>query len=310
MPRLKRNTVFAAKVEGTIGSAETLTAAEGVFNCYDLMIQPTIQMETRESQGCFAHLSSVPGGRMGVATFKTDLGWDGTATEPKWMSVLGPACGLVEATNVWTPRSEAPGSNVKTVTIGAYVDGERRQIVGAVGNVKFVLPTGRMAYAEWTFTGCWVAPATVANLAPTYPTDLPLRFASVAALTFSSQALITESITIDLGNEVVMRESAATASGYISGIITNRRPTVTANPETILIATQDRPGMWLAMTEGALQITLDGPLATTLAFSAPKAQIVNIQQGDRNRIVTDEIEWQLNRDASVVDTEFAITFTP
>lgn len=310
MPLLKRLTVMAAKVETTIGTAETLTAAEGVFNAYDVIIQPTIPMETRESQGAFGYLSSVPGGYMGTCTFKTDLGWDGTATEPKWMSVLGPACGLVESTNVWTPRSEAPGSNVKTLTIAAYVNGTKRFLSGAVGDVKFVLPSGKMAYAEFTFTGVWNAPIDATILAPTYPTDLPLRFASATACSFNSVAMLTESITIALNNEIVMRESPLTASGYLAGIITNRRPTVTANPESNLIATQDKPGIWIAQTEAALQITMDGPAATTLAFSAPKAQIINLQQGDRNRLVIDEVEFQLNRNGSVIDTEFAITFTP
>ena len=67
MPLLKRRRVFAAKVETTIGTAESLTGAEGVYNAYNVMIQPKISMTPRESQGGFGMLTSVPQGLAGVA---------------------------------------------------------------------------------------------------------------------------------------------------------------------------------------------------------------------------------------------------
>jgi hypothetical protein len=39
MPFLKRKRVLAAKIEGTIGTAEVLAAADAAFNIYDPMIQ-------------------------------------------------------------------------------------------------------------------------------------------------------------------------------------------------------------------------------------------------------------------------------
>jgi hypothetical protein len=67
-----------------------------------------------------------------------------------------------------------------------------------------------------------------------------------------------EQITIDAGNEVVMLEDATQASGFLHGIITNRRPAITANPESVLVATQNRHNIWTTSTAYALQITLDG----------------------------------------------------
>src|SRR6056297_2582972 len=139
MPLLKRKRVLAAKVEGTIGTAETLTTAEGAFNVYDLMIQPTIEVEDRPAQGSFNQLAGVAGARLGTATFRTDLAYDGTNI-PSWASVLLPACGWVLSTATFNPTSEAPGSNVKTLTIGGYIDGLFKQIYGAVGSWRAIMP--------------------------------------------------------------------------------------------------------------------------------------------------------------------------
>lgn len=312
MPLLKRKRVMAAEVETTIGTAATLTAPDAAYNAYNVMIQPTIAVEDREGQGGFGYLSGVPGARQGVATFRTDLGWDGTVTEPSWASVLLPACGWVDASGVFTPRSEAPGANVKTLTIGCFLDGVFKSIAGAVGTFQLVLPSGRMGYIDWTFTGVWQAPSDVAIIAPTYPTASPIRFAAATA-TYDGVAQRVEQITIDAGNEVVMREDPSTAAGYISGIITNRKPIISAAPEASLVATDDPYGDWIAASQAAWSIVLDGPTGAltdaSITISAPKAQILNVQEGDRNRIVTDDIEWMCGKNGATQDQELSITFT-
>lgn len=316
MPLLKRKRVFAAKVETTPGTAETLTNAEASYNAYDLVIQPSVEVEQREGQGAFNYLQGVPGARMGTATFRTDLGWDGTSTMPTWASVLLPACGWVETSQVYNPTTESPGTNVKTLTIASYQAGngsagKRRLLTGAVGTFTINLPAGRMGFIEWEFTGVWGGETAAAVLAPTYPTASPIRFASATA-TFDSVDLTVENISFAAGNQVVMREDGSTASGYISGIITNREPRITCNPESVLIATQDRIQAWLNADEEAFSVALDGPspssTTSTITIAAPKAQIINNQEGDRNRLVTDELELSCNKNGTTNDQELRITF--
>lgn len=313
MPFLKRKRVLAAKIESVVGTAETLAAADGAFNIYDAMIQPTIEMESREGQGGFGMLASVPAGRIGVATFRTNLEWDGTATEPAWAETFFPACGWVKTGQVYTPRSEAPGSNVKTLTIGLYQDNAAgstvfKSIAGAMGTFTVNLPTGRMGYIEWTFTGVWQAPTAVSMIAPTYPTDMPLRFAGGLA-EWNNVNLCVESATIDAGNTVIMRECPTTAAGYISAFITNRVPIVTANPEASTIAAQDRWAAWLASNEYALELDVAGPTNAVLSFDAPKAQIINNQEADREGMVTEDLQFQCNKNGATHDQELSITFT-
>jgi hypothetical protein len=165
-----------------------------------------------------------------------------------------------------------------------------------------------MAYIEWEFSGVWIPPTDVALIAPTYPTALPLRYGQ-STTTWNAIALCLENITLDAGNQVVMRECAA-GNGYEAAMVVNRAIKVTGNPEMKKIATQDRWGAFIAMTEAALTWNLDGPGASVLTMAAPKAQLTKTVEADRNNIVVDQLEWSCNQNASTPDTDFSIVFTP
>lgn len=309
MPLLRRRAVFAAKVETTAGTAESLTGAEGVFNARDFSIQPNIPVTRREGQGGFNYLAGIPEGMQGTCTVTMDLAYDGT-TVPTWASVLLPACGWVDTAGVFSPVSEGPGGSggVKTLTIGHYKDGKRALLSGAMGTWKIVCPTGKVAYIEFTFTGKYSTNETdEALIAPTYPTTLPMRFAA-GALTWNSVALCTSNVEVDAGNTVIMREcvNATDRSGFVSAIVTNRAPVITADPESVLVATQDREAHWLSSLPYALVVQV-GATLSAITINAPKAQLENKQQGNRNDMMTDDLTW-LATAGSAVDTELTITF--
>lgn len=307
MPLLKRKRVLAAAIESTPGTAESLSASDGVFNAYDIIAQAQLPVEQRESQGSFGRLPGVPGPRAGTLNFKVDCGWDGTATIPTWASVLLPMCGWVNSSGTLTPRSEAPGTNVKTGTLATYVDGVKKMLAGAAGNWRLVLPAGRMAYLEFAFTGVWQPVTDVSLITPTYPTALPLRYAS-ATTTFDSVAQCVEQMVFESGNEIKLRECGGSAAGFDYALIVDRTPKITANPEAALVATDDRYGDWLAGTEAALSVVLDGPTDADITLSAPKAQYMNVQEGEREKLVIDDVEWQCNKNGATADQELSIVF--
>lgn len=307
MPLLRRKAVFAAAIEGTIGTAETLDGTDGVFNARDFSLQPNIAMTRREGQGGFNYLTSIPEGMTGTCTIVHDLTYNGTDI-PTWASVLLPACGWVDATGTFSPKSEGPGSNVKTLTIGHYKDGKRSLLSGAMGTFKIVCPTGKVAYIEFTFTGKYSSNETdTAIIAPTYPTVSPLRFAA-GALTWNSVALCTSNVEVDAGNSVIMREcvNATDRSGYVSALVTNRAPVITADPESVLVATQDRDSLWLTPTAQAFSMQI-GASGSAITIAAPKAQLENKQQGNRNDMMTDDLTWLCTQGSSA-DTELTIAF--
>jgi hypothetical protein len=307
MPLLRRRAVFAAAIEATIGTAETLDATDGVYNARDFAIQPNVGMTRREGQGGFNYLTSIPEGMTGTCTIVHDLTYNGTDV-PSWASVLLPACGWVATGSVFSPKSESPGSNVKTLTIGHYKDGKRSLLTGAMGTWKIVCPTGKVAYIEFTFTGKYSSNETdTALITPTYPTVSPLRFAQ-GALTWNSVALCTSTLEVDAGNSVIMREcvNASDRSGYVSALVTNRAPVITADPESELVATQDRDALWLTSSAQALSIQV-GASGSSITIAAPKAQLENKQQGNRSDMMVDNLTW-LATQGSSADTELTITF--
>jgi len=308
MPLLDRVSVLAAKIETTIGTAISLAGADATFNVYGAKIVADIEAEEREGQGGFDYLSSVAAGRKGRITFRTNLQWDGTATEPSWAETFLPACGWVKSAQVYTPRSEAPGSNVKTLTIGKYVNGTLFQLVGCMGTGKVTLPAGKTGYIDWEFFGVWAGRTDATILAPTYPTDLNLRW-SGGVSQWNDVDMYASTATIYLGNTVYVREFAGTSSGYHSAIVTTRKPMVTIDPEAVTVAAQDRWGKWLDYSEHALELHCNGPTNSMLQFDAPKAQIVGLSEGVRERLVTDDIEFQCNKNGATHDESLKITFT-
>lgn len=312
MPLLRRRAVFAAKTESTIGTAESLTGAEGVYNARDFSIVPIVAMTRREAQGGFNHLESIPEGMQGTCTITHDLTYNGTDI-PTWASVLLPACGWVDnGSGVFSPKSLGPGGSgyPKTLTIGHYHDGKRRLLSGAMGDFTITCPSGKLAYITFTFTGKYSTNETdTAIISPTYPTAAPLRFAD-GSVTWNSVALCTSTVTIAAGNTVIMREcvEADNRTGYKSALITNRAPIITADPEAVLVATQDRDAQWLEWSTEALAVTLNGTGNSTLVINAPAAQIENKQPNNRNDMITDDLTW-LATAGSGVDTELTITFT-
>ena len=308
MPLLRRRAVFAAKAEAVVGTAEAITVAEGAFNARDFSIQPTVAVTRREGQGGFNYLAGIPEGMMGTCSIVHDLSYDGT-TIPTWASVLLPACGWVDTAGTFSPVSSGPGANgVKTLTIAHYKDGKRSLLSGAMGTFKISCPTGKVAFITFTFTGKYSSNETdTAIIAPTYPTTLPMRF-SPGVLTWNSVDLCTSNVEVDAGNSVIMREcvDVADRSGYKSAIVTNRAPVITADPESELVATQDRDAKWLTSTPEAFSMRVGVALAS-IVIAAPKAQLENKQQGNRSDMMTDDVTW-LATAGSAADTELTIAF--
>lgn len=313
MVMLKRLRVMAAAIETTPGTAETLDAGDGVFNAYDVELDGEMELEEREAQGSFDRLSSVVGEHTGSMKFKTDMWWDGTITMPAWASVLLPMCAWPETSQVYAPKSEPPGTSVKTGTLGVYKFESTASnkcvlhtLKGAVGSARIVMPTGKMAYIEWTFQGVWVTPSTTTAIAPTYPTDAPIRYAN-ATTSWNSVALCVSEIVLDQGN-VITPVRCAAAEGISYYIVSDRKPVFSADPESVLLATQNRYSQWTAGTEAALSIVLDGPSDSTITLAAPKAQIQDLKHGDRDGFNIDQLVWSCNKNGANIDGDVTLTF--
>jgi len=308
---LFRRSVLAAKLEATVGTDSTPSGTDATMNIYNAVMNPEPEMEEREGQGGFDHLSQVNGARKARCTFQTKLQWDGSATEPSWAEVFLPACGWVKSSQTYYPLTAATStttSDPRSITLSHYVDGVLRKMTGCVGTFKVTLPTGKMGYIDWDFMGVWAGETDVSIITPTYVTDTNYKFAS-GVCTWNSVALRPSTTTIDAGNTITMRQDPSKSSGYLAGIITNRYPKVTMDAEKVLVATQDRDGAWLAGTENALALHCGGVGNSLLQFDAPKAQIIKVGYGDREKLVVDQLELACNKNGATHDQCLSITFT-
>lgn len=302
---LAKRRILAAKIETTVGTAISLSASDATFNVFDVSIQPDIPFTPRQGQSAFSGLTGTYEATAGTAKFSCEL--TGGASIPAWATTFLPACGLVASSLVMSPQTNPPGSGgVKTLTIGAYIDGIFKSIKGAMGNAVFRFAAGKRVMVDFEFKGVWVAPSDVALIAPTWTTVAPLRFVS-SGLAIGAANPKCANLTIDLGNDVQLREDSGTATGLISAVIADRKMKGTIDPEAALVATRDNHGDWLARTEAALAISLGGA-TNGVAFAAPKLQFSNIQEAERNGQYIDAIDFVLNRSASAGDDELTITF--
>jgi hypothetical protein len=307
MPLLKRKSVLGAQIETTSGTAETIDAADGAHNVYDLDMQPDIEYIERVNQGAFGTRRGQTGLQGGTCKFKTDVYGDDAGGVPGWASTFLPACGWVNSAGVFSPKSETPGSNVKTLTISGWVEGRRKLMVGCAGTFKMMFETGKPAYIEWEFKGVWTSVSDTTIIAPTYPSIVPIKVIG-ATFTLGSWAPCWAKLEIDAGNEVILRECQTATYGFAAALITNRMVKGTMDPESALVAAADPYGDMIAGTERALAFSIQDS-NDKFALAAPKVQITNVSYADRKGMEVDQIAFACNRSAAAGNDELTITFS-
>lgn len=308
---LLRKSVLAAKLESTVGTDATPGASDATFNIFNASIEPTPVMQEREGQGGFDKLTQVNGARSARVRFSCEVQWDGSATEPAWAETFLPACGFVKSGQVYSPKSADTGtttSDPRSLTISHYIDGKLRKATGCVGTFTIDMTAGQRILFNFDFMGVWAGEVDAALITPTYVTDTVYRWAS-GACQWNNVELRASSATVDAGNVIQMREDPSKSSGYLAGIITDRYPKITLDPEMVLVATQDREGLWLSGTEYALEPYAGGVGNSLFQIDAPKAQIVKKTDGNRNQLAIDQLDLVCNRNGSTQDTSLTFTFT-
>ena len=307
MSLLKKIRVLAAKIETTAGTEIAVDATDADYNVFDAMMQRNTERFERQGQGGFGRISSAYGAEVGTCTFKVELTGSGTPnTAPQWALALLPACGLAHSGGTFSPTSEPPGSNAKTVTLALYENGLLKKMRGCAGNCEITFDSGKPIMFDFTFQGAWVSVTDAPILAPTYPTAKPIK-ASGSTFTIASYTPKYSTMKINLGNVIVPRPSAAVSGGIHSFMISDRRVTGTIDPEGALVATVDNYGKWIAGTEEAFSFAAtDG--TDTVTFAGPKCERINIQEGEREGLLVDNIEFQFNKSAAAGNDEFTIDF--
>lgn len=230
-PMSSRDKIFAAKLEDAVGVFETLSAADAGFRASDVdlrLIAENIKREDESTGGLIA------GVRPGVTTeLDFSLMLTGAATTPAWSQVFLPACSMPYISSRTFTLTNDPDRK-RTITAAHYISGTVLVARGMMGTFSIDVSAGRPAVAKFKFVGAYEAepdnetkPTGVVDT-----TTIPPIFGGEDALTLDGRAdFVVDSVSIDLGAVVNLREDGNCSGGYRCGWIDVCRPTITIVPE-------------------------------------------------------------------------------
>lgn len=304
----KRIQLFG-EIEAAEGTAETIVAADAIQSA-NIKFTPDIRMNERPyKSSSLSPFAAVPGARMAQLEFDVALVGSGTAGTPPEYNDLLEGCGLDPTTVAGTSVTYTPASSsISSVTLEIREDDTViTKLWGARGNVQIPLVTGDICWLHFVFTGADFSVADGNFLAGvTYNATIPPAFMN-ASFSIATYAALIGKLTLDLGNDVQLRQDASASSGHKSAAIVGRKPVMSFDPEKIAVATHDFYGRMRAGTEGALSAVLGATAGNICTITAPKVQYAKISEEDRNGLKSLGIDCQLNRSSG--DDELSIAFT-
>lgn len=306
---LTERRLIAAKIEQTEGTAETLTATEAGILVFKPKADPDIaQYKRNPARTTLSQMASVSGKRSAKISFSVELKGSGAAgTPPAILGVLLKGCGFSETIVASTSVTYKPASaSISSLTIACYEDGVVKKIWGARGTVKLTAKAGDVVMLDFEFTGADFSITDGALLAPTYDSVVPQPFLN-AAFSISGYSAIIGSFNADIANTVSLRESVNTGSGNLSGVITNREPKGSIDPEMVTVATHDFFGIWRSGALGALSTVVGASAGNIATITAPKCRYSKVSDSDKSGIAGLGLDFDLTMDAG--DDELSIALT-
>lgn len=318
MPFIPVRSLIAVKIEVTEGTDVVPADADVVAPAFDIDYSAAVEMAERAvQQPSFSRITKIAGERSATISFSTELKGSGSAGVVPHFSAAIRACGfdetIVAVTSVtYNLVSESQDSvTIEIRESDALGNARSKKIVGARGTMTIEAVKGGIVRLVFEFQGKYVKPtdAAITQFVAPSITPLPQPFLS-AGLSFQGVgSLKVQTVTLDVGNEVVLRNDVNDATGNLSALIVGRTPTGSIDPEVELVATQDFYNLWTTNSEGILTYALTGAAGNIVTVTAPKAQIDSIGEADRDGLRTAGLDLVLNESVVAGDDELEIALT-
>lgn len=305
---LVRKAILAVEEEAVEGTAETLVDADA-FLCMNPVPAPGIESFERDVvRPKLSRYASCVGKRQAGLTFGVELKGSGVAGDvPEWRDLIL-ACGFAETVVGGVSVTYKPASSsVPSATLAAYLDNQSiYKMWGARGNVVLNGNVGEPMMMEYDFLGADFSYVDGVFLSPTFQTAKPQTILN-ASFVIDGESFVIQSLSLDIANQIELRESVNALSGHVSAIIGDREPVGSMNPELLTVASYDIHGKWRSGAEGAMSIVIGATAGNIATITAPKVQYEEITYGDRagQRIL--DVNFRLNRNAG--DDELVIALT-
>lgn len=207
-------------------------------------------------------------------------------------------------------QSNAPGVTPAVASVEQRTGGKLWRAIFARGDAKLMWEHGKPALIEFTFRGVWDRD-TVANGSGAYTAAVvgsipippkPLLVGEVGTpFRFDDYAPVMTKADLALGNTLTDRKTVSESGitvqgekvGYMATVISNRRPVITVDPESVDNATYNFVGKWQKeQTFVYYQRTgsMNDAGSGAIAIRVPAAQFDNDSwsQSDREGIITED----------------------
>lgn len=305
-PLLRRKSIVAAVEETTKGTEQSVTSAMAGTNAYDAIMNLREVYDFGRREPHLSHLDSVQavaGRQKADFSFKTMVA-PGDQTLP-----LLTGCGWALGGGTYSPTSSQ--SSMKTWSFRVYEDGRVKKMFGASMDFILTLEVGKPAMMEFVAQGVWNTLASDASL-PTNPTltNPPYVCQSMTLTLASATVPRTSTVTIRGGVKIIGLDSHTSTYGYAYFTPVGRRPQIVLDTEARLKADLDLHGLITTPTEVAFSAVLTrvvGATTYSLSIAAPKAQRIQVDDGDRGGVRLDSITLDCN--ASATAGNDSLTFT-
>jgi hypothetical protein len=290
------------KEESEYGTDPTPTPAANTIDAQDVNYTPQGTMQERNPvRSTLSKVAGILGKRFAEIKFTMFLKGSGTAGTAGKLGDLLEACGYIESADVGSSVVYSPTSlpvSTKSLTLYYYqLDGASailRTITGARGTLQITAIAGDKCKLDFTFRGKYNAPEDVAT--PTgmvYESTKPPIVES-CGFSIGGTELVTREIQVALNNELTAKDDMNSAAG-VSGIeITDRKPSGSAKPEAVLLATKNYDTLWTANTESAIRMTIGSVAGNKVDIVIPKAQVEQINEDSQNNLAYQDIPFLCN----------------
>lgn len=313
MPLLQNVRVLAAEEEAVEGTQETMVDADAIEVLAPVFSEDTELHERNVVSDSFSRKALVVGRRPSAIDFEAEIRGSGTpGTAPKIASLIK-ACGFSETVDPGVSVIYAPVTaiaSIPSLTIDIYLDGVRKRIWGARGNMAIRLVSGQPGMLVFHFEGADYSVSDVANLVLTAETTKPPPFLSSALALdtgVDNYSPLIENMNIDMANVLQRRSDVNKASGFLSALITGRRPVGDMDMEHPTVAEFSIFDKKRAGDNEDFTTKIGTVAGNICTLTGPAMQWGAITEGGRGGVALLNAPFLLNEDSG--DDEISAAFT-
>lgn len=296
---LTNKTTIICKKEATPYDISGETLADADFNIRiknDVSYSVEIDEYRRKIlDGTLDHRLSIPGKQRGTVSFTVDMAPNEDIDAPPPWSKLLEACGFIEEIHALTGVSWRPDTSQThtpiTLEVQEQLEGAAANMLvtrfqGMMGNVTFLIGTvGEPVQMNFELSGAFISMTDLAfgsRLDPTGLSTIKPGAVLSSVITVNSVAQDLDTFEFNMGNSIQEWVDPARSTGIKGFYKDAYEPTLTVDPTLKQLSVEPIYTEWKNCTELAVSVVITNGSDPDITLSAPKAQRIALEIGDRN----------------------------